>query len=116
MNPKRLPTDKTLVVEVQTMLADRVTKSKGIHARVSARVGGSYRSGDFTLNSDNPLVLNDVLVGVTLSAFGPFALDLYTADGQLSEIQVSGLFVIMAPFKRIVVRSETELRISYNVA
>ena len=105
---KRQPLDKTIVTEFKVQVADihaRRTKAQGSIAK-RVNIEGSFRSGDETVTTGRPFVIDNIQTAVLVHAYTDIVLDLKYKDQEIVSVPCSGLFMLYGELESVTVRAK----------
>lgn len=113
---KRLPYDKTVVVDFKVELADlhsRKVVQKGSIAK-SVSVDDNFAASDYTVLDTAPVSIPNIKNHISITSFDQFNLAL-VKDGVQIQTLCNGLFIVQGAFDRVdilVPTGVTKLRVS----
>jgi hypothetical protein len=114
---KRLPFDKTFVLEYKGVLADtmgRTVLNKGSTA-LPIMLEAPFQNGDINISSAAAFEVTDVKTFVILTCYDPFVVTITDAQGTQVSLTSSGLFMYTGAIPRLMVTPYTTalIRLQY---
>lgn len=99
MNRKRLPTDKTVVLEYSAQLADILSRTTRLKGSIATRIlsESSFNNGDINITQTTPFEITGILSVIVLSSFDNFIIEI----NDTVTLPCQGLFIHTGPINKV---------------